>query len=89
MKEKKIPVLLINNPENPLAMDWYEKSVWYQNHLLFLKSLESGNEIKFIDFRNNLKMQDFSDFHHFTYSGMVKMNSHYGDEIVKVSRKTN
>jgi hypothetical protein len=34
-------------------------------------------------------MQDFSDFHHFTYPGMVKMNSEYGDAVAKISKKAN
>ena len=88
MKQKKIPLLLINNPENPLALNWYESSKWYQDHLVYLQSLESKNEIEFIDFRNKLNRQDFSDFHHFTYPGMVKMNSEYGEEIVRFSKKT-
>ena len=88
MKEKKIPVLLVNNPENPLALKWYENSKWYQDYLSYLERLASKDEIYFVDFRHKLNGQDFSDFHHFTYPGMVKMNSEYGDTIAKISRKT-
>ena len=63
MREKKIPLILINNPENPLALNWYENSKWYQDHLTYLQSLSSDEEIYFVDFRNKLNMQDFSDFH--------------------------
>lgn len=89
MKEKKIPVLLINNPENPLSLNWYEKSNWYQEYIFYLQNLISKDEIYFEDFRRKLKMQDFSDFHHFTYPGMVKMNSEYGDAVAKISKKAN
>ncbi|MBP7280174.1 MAG: hypothetical protein KBA66_01260 [Leptospiraceae bacterium] len=89
MKAKKIPILVINNPENPLALNWYENSNWYKDHLDYLQNLVSDKEIEFIDFRNKLKPQDFSDFHHFTYPGMVKMNLEYGETIVKFSKKTN
>ncbi len=89
MRQRKIPVIIINNPENPLALNWYENSKWYQDHLSYLQSLASDEEIYFLDFRHKLRMQDFSDFHHFTYPGMAKMNSMYGDVIAKFSRKAN
>jgi hypothetical protein len=47
MKEKKIPVLLINNPENPLSLNWYEKSNWYQEYIFYLQNLISKDEIYF------------------------------------------
>ncbi|MBE7413428.1 MAG: hypothetical protein L6Q54_06500 [Leptospiraceae bacterium] len=75
-------VIVVNNPENPISMEWYSKSTWYKAHLDFLISI-SGGSIHFVDFKNFLPMQDFSDFHHFTYPGMVKMNSTYGDAILK------
>ena len=86
LDDQKIPFLLINNPENPISLEWYEKSPWYQSHLEFLRSLQSNNT-QFVDLKNSLRRQDFTDFHHFTYSGMEKMNPIYVKEIRKVWEK--
>jgi hypothetical protein len=72
--------LLINNPENPISLDWYKNSLWYEGYLQYLKNLQNSS-VKFIDLKENLRMQDFSDYHHFTYPGMVKMNHIYCEEI--------
>ncbi|EMO30460.1 hypothetical protein LEP1GSC170_2499 [Leptospira interrogans serovar Bataviae str. HAI135] len=32
-------------------------------------------------------MQDFSDYHHFTFPGMMKMSSIYANEFVKISER--
>ncbi|HNI89491.1 MAG TPA: hypothetical protein PKX55_15140 [Leptospiraceae bacterium] len=87
MKQKKIPILLINNPENPLALRWYEDSQWYKDHLDYLVNLSSENEIFFFDLKHSLKMQDFSDFHHITFPGMEKMNFIYGDLIAELFKE--
>lgn len=77
---QNIKVFIINNPENPLSLEWYSESEWYSEHLKFLRSLENRN-VHFIDIHGMLKEQDFSDFHHFTYPAMMRMNSVYGDII--------
>ncbi|TGL23229.1 hypothetical protein EHQ42_02945 [Leptospira levettii] len=79
-RNRNIPFLLINNPENPISLSWYEDSDWYRDHLLFLKSLDSGS-VHFWDIHGVLPMQGFSDFHHFTYVGMEQMNSIYAERI--------
>lgn len=78
--KRQIPLLLINNPENPISLDWYKNSLWYEGYLQYLKNLQNSS-VKFIDLKENLRMQDFSDYHHFTYPGMVKMNHIYCEEI--------
>ncbi|TGN19732.1 hypothetical protein [Leptospira idonii] len=75
-RDSKIPLLIINNPENPISLGWYESSPWYKDYLAYLKSLESGN-VHVSDHRRDLPMQGFSDFHHFTYLGMEQMNPIY------------
>jgi hypothetical protein len=85
---KKIPLLIINNPENPISLDWYKNSNWYNGYLAYLSSLNNAF-VGFIDLKENLPMQDFSDYHHFTYPGMVKMNHIYTQEIVKFSALKN
>ncbi len=84
MNEKKIPTLIINNPENPIALGWYENSNWYKKHLQFMSNLQNQN-IRFYDFKNKLNAQMFSDFHHVTYSGMENLN----DEFVKAILESN
>lgn len=86
LKEKKIPLWIVNNPENPISLDWYGNSNWYHDHLLFLESF-SGNGVTFSDLKNSLSMQDFSDYHHFTFPGMMKMSSIYAREFVKISER--
>jgi hypothetical protein len=84
LEREKIPLLLVNNPENPISLEWYNDTEWYKDYLVFLKSLESDS-IRFVDWKDVLKMQDFSDFHHMTYPGMEKMNSRYATEIIEFS----
>ncbi|EOQ87042.1 hypothetical protein LEP1GSC202_0130 [Leptospira yanagawae serovar Saopaulo str. Sao Paulo = ATCC 700523] len=79
-RNRNISFLLINNPENPISLRWYEGSDWYKDHLQYLQSLESGS-VHFWDIHNALPMQGFSDFHHFTYVGMEQMNSIYAERI--------
>ncbi|EMF97667.1 hypothetical protein LEP1GSC137_0350 [Leptospira borgpetersenii str. Noumea 25] len=67
-------------------MDWYQYSNWYRDHLLFLKDI-SGDGVWFSDLKDSLSMQDFSDYHHFTFPGMVKMNPIYAGEFVKISER--
>jgi len=80
LRETKYPILLINNPENPISLDWYGKSEWYKGYLSFLKSLES-DQVEFLDLKDSLPMQGFSDFHHFTYPGMESMLPIYAKAI--------
>ncbi len=79
-EEKGIPLLFVNNPENPVSLRWYEDSNWYKDHLLFLSNLER-RKVHFVDLKNQLRAQDFSDFHHFTYLGMERMNPIYASLI--------
>lgn len=83
-REKNVPLILINNPENPLSLGWYEDSAWYKGHIEFLRGLEGGS-VRFEDLRSALPMQDFSDYHHFTYRGMVKMTGQYARKILDFS----
>ncbi|WP_411821366.1 hypothetical protein [Leptospira sp. 'Mane'] len=85
-QESGIPILIINNPENPISLDWYESSEWYNDYLAYLESLSSKN-VFFKDMRRELPMQGFSDFHHFTYLGMEQMNPIYVKEIGNIFSK--
>lgn len=82
LENSNISMILINNPENPLTLELYENSNWYKTQIDFLRSLESQN-IEFVDLRNICRAQDFSDFHHFTYPAMKRMNSVYSNIILR------
>ncbi|AOP36659.1 hypothetical protein A0128_21670 [Leptospira tipperaryensis] len=86
LREKQIPLWIINNPENPISLGWYADSPWYRDHLEFLKNL-SGNGVVFSDLKHSLRMQDFSDYHHFTFPGMIKMSSIYAEQFVQISER--
>jgi len=73
-------LLLINNPENPLSLAWYENSPWYQGYLQYFLGL-GGGSVTAVDWRSKLAPQNFSDFHHFTYPGMQRMNADYATQI--------
>ncbi|MCZ8155570.1 MAG: hypothetical protein O9264_05600 [Leptospira sp.] len=86
MNERNIPIAIINNPENPISLGWYERSLWYKEYLNYLQSLKSEH-VAVWDLKDSLAMQGFSDFHHFTYAGMEEMNSIYAREIVNLFSK--
>ena len=76
-------MLIINNPENPVSLEWYADSEWYKDQLKFLESL-SKDKIHFFDMRSNLSMQDFSDYHHVTYSGMKALNLNFYTYLIGI-----
>ncbi|TGK01746.1 hypothetical protein EHQ53_14790 [Leptospira langatensis] len=82
LRERRVPVLLINNPENPISLSWYEKSSWYKEHLDYLRTISGGDNF-FLDWKDELRPTDFWDFHHFTYQAMTKMNSKYAQAVLK------
>ncbi len=83
-REEKVPLLLINHPENPISLEWYVNSKWYRGYLEYLNSLQ-GDGVRVLDWKDKLRMQDFSDFHHLTYPGMLKMNPCYAKAIAEIS----
>jgi hypothetical protein len=87
MADRSIPVLIINNPENPISLRWYVKSKWYRDYLKYLESMEEDRKgkIRVLDWKDLLPPQDFSDFHHFTFPAMERMNSRYAEEILRFS----
>lgn len=82
MQGNAVPVLVVNNPENPISLSWYGGSEWYADHLHYLRAI-SIEEKRFLDLKDALRPNDFSDYHHFTYQAMKKMNSRYADAILK------
>lgn len=86
LENSNISMIIINNPENPITLELYENSNWYKSQLEYLRKLQS-KEIEFIDIRNLCKAQDFSDFHHFTYPAMKRMNAVYSNFILRKLRE--
>jgi len=82
LKPTQTKMLLINNPENPITLNLYKNSNWYQTQIQFLKQIES-EKIKFYDIAELLKPQDFSDYHHLTFPAMLRMNVVYSSMILK------
>ncbi len=72
-----VRLLIVNNPENPLTKESYDGSHWYAGYLDFFQKLERRPNIRFYDLRNSLPMQHFSDAHHLTYPGLLRMQSEY------------
>lgn len=81
----RIPVLIINNPENPIALEEYGDTRWYEGYLDFYNQLsqENGNLVTFIDLHQTGHMGDFMDPHHLTYNGLVRMAPVYARSIVE------
>lgn len=86
LENSNISMIIINNPENPITLELYENSNWYKAQLKYLQSIKS-KEIEFVDIRNICKAQDFSDFHHFTYPAMKRMNVVYSNLILRKFRE--
>lgn len=71
------PVLLINNPESPLTLSVYRKTVWYAGYLNFLKNL-SNERVRFVNLADfELPARSFIDAHHLSYQGMELMQEEY------------
>ncbi|MEM7179514.1 MAG: hypothetical protein AAF518_01270 [Spirochaetota bacterium] len=74
-------VMLINHPENPIALRLYENSLWYQKHLQYLQKQAQHPQTYFYDLRKQLSSLEFADFHHVTYAGMRKMGIVLADKV--------
>ncbi len=85
-KQANIPLVIVNNPENPLELDLYKESEWYKDYLKFYSEL-SKHSVKFYDHKDSVpRVQDFIDSHHLSYTGSEKMIKIYS-EIIKENKK--
>ena len=82
MVAKQRKVMIINHPENPLSLAWYGSSGYYHDYLGFLQAL-TNEYTGFIDWKNNLQMQEFNDYHHVTYNASLKLTSDLAKAIKK------
>ncbi len=67
LQEGGVRLLIVNAPENPLTLDLYRKSKWYEGYLSFLAS--GGGE--FLDCSRLLPKRYFYDYHHLSYYGAI------------------
>lgn len=78
LREKGVPLLLYNAPENPITLGLYRDSVWYETYLKYLNNLPSlvspeGKGGAIPDDSSSLPSTDFYDYHHLTYGGARSM----------------
>jgi hypothetical protein len=86
MRKRKIPTLLILNPENPYSLVWYKDSQYLKDEIRFLESLE-GEGVQFLNLHSYLDGKNFSDYHHLTYQGMLKMTPVYAEKVIQMTAK--
>lgn len=77
-----IPVLIINHPENPIALELYRDSAWYRGHIDYLQKL-TGKHSYFFDWHSLLPARSFADFHHVTFAAMQKLSKRLAEQIKK------
>ncbi len=88
LNKMKGRVLIISNPENPIAGDEYSGSRWMKDYLKYMNSLaeRSGGRVIFRDFHSRLGSNNFVDPHHLTYDGMLRMAPVYAQAIAEALR---
>ncbi|MBE7413667.1 MAG: hypothetical protein HS129_16655 [Leptospiraceae bacterium] len=78
LKEKNIRFVIVNNPENPIELTFYENSKWYKDFLHYLNGISEINSGKLYDLKNFIQDEKlFTDPHHLTYKGASLMTKTY------------
>lgn len=86
LSAKKIRVILILSPDNPIETEFYLHTIWYKNFVDYLRSQTEPFGIEFIDWTNQIPdANQFLDPHHLTYYGAEKLTI----ELKKVLEKKN
>ena len=85
----RMPILVINNAENPIALEDYGSGQWYRDFLEFYRSLEREYPGRFFfqDRHDQGRIRDFIDPHHLTYDGMIRMAPRYATDIAGALRR--
>jgi hypothetical protein len=80
LTKEGISFLIINNPENPIELEIYRNSVWYQGYIEYLQSKDDQVNTFFYDLSQYLTdPRDFLDSHHLSYLGSFKMSPIYSE----------
>ncbi len=74
-------VLVVNNPENPLALLAYDDNGWYRGYQEYMRewAASSGGRVRFADVHRALPANRFLDTHHLSYDGMLEMTPVYAE----------
>ncbi len=82
LKKNHISLILVNNPENPIELEEYANTIWYEGMLRYFKELEHKNYFTFYDKKSSVTdPRMFIDPHHLTYKGSQKMTTEYVEII--------
>lgn len=82
------PLLIINNPENPVSFEEYSGSRWYRGYIDYMNGLPAKSDrVHFLDLGGRLKENDFIDPHHLTFDGLLRMAPVYAREIESVLQR--
>ncbi len=88
-----VSLVVVNNPENPLTLQWYGDSQWYADYLRFLSGAVEGEHLGrneqsapaakyyFFDTARLLAMQMFYDYHHLSYFGAAEYSQWIGERL--------
>lgn len=68
LKNRGIPLLVVNAPENPLSLSLYGESPWYGGYLEFL-GRGDRSLYRFVDASRIAPKNEFYDYHHLSYYG--------------------
>lgn len=75
-------VVLVNSPDSPLILSGYQDTPYYRAHVQFLRDLaEKYRGVRFYDVASVLPPEDFNDWHHVNYVGVIKMGFRYAEMI--------
>jgi len=73
-------VVVVNSPESPLILSAYQDTPYYHAHVQFLRELAEKYEgVRFYDLASTLPMEDFNDWHHVNYVGVIKLGPRYAE----------
>ncbi|MDH5655684.1 MAG: hypothetical protein OEZ34_07240 [Spirochaetia bacterium] len=76
------PLLIVNAPENPIALSWYAGTDWYRGYLNFLACGELPN-FQMYDESSGYPEQLFYDFHHMSWYGAEKFTERISRMIME------
>ena len=82
LTEHGVAVVLVNSPESPWILKDYEDGPYYQGYLQFFEHLvRQYPRVSLHDARRLLPADDFNDWHHANYVGVVKMGPLYAQWV--------
>jgi hypothetical protein len=75
-------VVVVNSPESALLLRRYESSDYYRGYLEFFRGLAAKYDgVRFVDLRDSLPPEDFNDWHHPNYVGVLRLGPTYAQVL--------